>query len=238
MADGVTVSVEKAAADRASARMIWRVGVTAGLLVILVGLVWAAAWWAGRSMEERFEGTVESVATASLQSLHEQARLVPFVARFVAVTTSEQQRFGFSAKQTMIMPGMVRYELDLAALRQRDVTWDEAAKTLTVTLPPLQIAGPEIDLKALQVYDGGGILMALTDAEKTLDTANRTRGQAELITQARADAPMRLARNSAKNAIERSFAMPLRAAGLEAHVVARFADEGAAGAPAAGTQGE
>ncbi len=192
---------------------------------LIAGLVWGAVWWTGRSIEARFEGTVETVATASLQSLHEQARLVPFVARFVAVTTSEQARFGLSARQTMILPGTVRYEVDLAAIRQQDVRWDEASKTLTVTLPPLEVTGPEIDLTQMQVYDGGGILMALTDAEKTLDTANRARGQAELIAQAKGLAPMRLARNAARSAIERSFAMPLRAAGLEATVVARFASD-------------
>lgn len=217
-------------AERANivTRVTRRIAIIAALIVLVVGLVWVGAWYAGRSLDERFEGTVESVATASLQSLHEQARLVPFVARFVAVTTSEQQRFGLSAKQTMILPGMVRYEIDLAAIRQQDVVWDEGTKTLTVTLPPLQITGPQIDLAQMQAYDGGGILMALTDAQKTLDTANRARGQAELVAQAKADAPMRLARNAARNAIERSFAMPLRAAGLDARVVARFAGEPAA----------
>jgi hypothetical protein len=36
---------------------------------------------------------------------------------------------------------------------------------------------------------------------------------------------MRLARDAAKRAVERSFAMPLRAAGIEAQVEVRFADE-------------
>lgn len=216
------MTAEENGKDRMAARLTRRIALVATLVVLVVGLVWAAAWWAGRSLDQRMEGTVESVATASLQSLHEQARLVPFVARFVAVTTSEQQRFGLTAKQTMILPGLVRYEVDLAAIRQQDVVWNEAAKTLTVTLPPLEVTGPQIDLKQMQAYDGGGLLMALTDAEKTLDAANRARGQAELVAQARAEVPMRLARNAAKAAIERSFVMPLRAAGLDARVVARF----------------
>ena len=36
---------------------------------------------------------------------------------------------------------------------------------------------------------------------------------------------MRLARNAARNAIEQSFAMPLKAAGIDARVTARFADD-------------
>lgn len=167
----------------------------------------------------------ETIAAASLQSVREQARLTPFAARFVAVVTSTQTRFGLSARKTLIMPGMVRYEVDLAKLRQRDLAWDAATNTLEVTLPPLEIAGPEIDLRALREYDEGGVLMALTDSENRLDAANRQAGQKELVRQAREPLPMRLARDAAKRAVERSFAMPLQAAGIDAEVVARFGDE-------------
>ncbi|HEX7873169.1 MAG TPA: DUF4230 domain-containing protein [Sphingobium sp.] len=191
------------------------------LILVLVGLG-SGLWWLERYTNRQIDGSVETIATASLQGLREQARLTPFVARFVAVTTSEQSRFGLSAKQTMILPGVVRYEMDLNQITARDLSWDEAAKTLTVYLPPLILTGPEVDLKGMQVYDGGGILMALTDAQKTLDAANKDRGQKELLAQARGAVPMRLARDAAKAAMERSFAMPLRAAGIDARVTAQF----------------
>ena len=168
----------------------------------------------------------ESIAAASLQSVREQARLTPFAARFVAVVTSTQSRFGLQAQKTLIMPGMVRYEIDLARLGQRDLAWDEAAKTLTVTLPSLEVSGPEVDLARIQEYSGGGVLMALTDADKMLDQSNRIRGQNELVRQAREPLPMKLARDAARRAVARSFAMPLRAAGIDANVSVRFGDEG------------
>ena len=195
---------------------------TAAILVAMLALLGAGLWWLERYTNRRIDGSVETIATASLQGLREQARLVPFVARFVAVTTSEQSRFGFKAKQTMILPGVVRYELDLNQITARDISWDELGKTLTVYLPPMILTGPQVDLAGMQVYDGGGILMALTDAEKTLDAANKARGQRELLAQARAVVPMKLARDAARSAIERSFAMPLRAAGIEARVTAQF----------------
>lgn len=195
---------------------------TAVILVLILAGLGAGVWWLERYTNRQIEGSVETIAAASLQGLREQARLTPFVARFVAVTTSEQSRFGLHAKQTMILPGLVRYDLDLNQITDRDVAWDEASKTLTVYLPPLILSGPEVDLKGIQVYDGGGILMALTDAEKALDAANKAEGQKALIAQARGEVPMRLARDAAKNAIERSFAMPLRAAGIEARVTAQF----------------
>jgi hypothetical protein len=200
------------------------------LLVVaaLVGLVLGAVLVGSLRLSNLFGRgpDPETVATASLQSMREQARLTPFAARFVAVVTSTQSRFGLSAKKTLIMPGMVRYEIDLAKLQQRDVTWDAEAKKLTVTLPPIEVSRPEINLNELQEYDSGGVLMALTKSEGRLDEANRQRGQQELVRQAQAGLPMRLAREAAKRVVERSFAMPLKAAGIDAQVEARFADEG------------
>ena len=90
--------------------------------------------------------------------------------------------------------------------------WDAATKTLRVRLPDIEIAGPEVDLAASREYGEGGVLSALTDAEGTLDKANQARAVADLRKQAMAEVPMRLARDAARSAIERSFAMPLKAA--------------------------
>lgn len=164
----------------------------------------------------------ETVAASSLQSVREQSKLVPFAARFVAVVTASQSRFGLKAQKTLIMPGLVRYSLDLSKLKAKDLDWNETTRILTVTLPPLDIEGPEIDLTQIREYSGGGVLMVLTDAENALDSANRQRGQQELIRQARETLPMQLARDAAVRSIERSFAMPMKAAGIDAQVVARF----------------
>ena len=194
-------------------------------LVLVVIVATGAVVLLGWKLRKELHPDPVTVATASLQAVREQAVLVPFAARFVAVVTSEEHRFGLSAKKTLIMPGMVRYELDLAALRQRDLAWNPVTRTLTVTLPPLRISQPEVDLRDVQTYGQGGVLMALTDVGSELDAANKAAGQGELIRQAREQLPMRLARQAALNAIERSFAMPLKAAGIDAAVAARFAGE-------------
>jgi len=199
------------------------------LVPVLVGVALLAAlaiggfWYVGNRLTRAADPV--TVSTASLEAMRAQNRLVPFAARFVAVTTSQQSRFGLSARKTLIMPGMVRYAINLAALQPADLKWDAVTTTLSVTLPPIEVEGPEVDLAAIKEYGEGGVLMALTNAEATLDAANRKAGQAELLKQARADLPMKLARDAARSAIERSFAMPLAAAGIEAKVVARFADE-------------
>ncbi len=167
----------------------------------------------------------ETIATASLEGLREQNVLVPFSARFVAVVTSTQSRFGLSARKTLIMPGDVRYEIDLAEIGEDDIEWDEASNTLNVVLPELTVAGPEIDVTAIREYDSGGILIAVTDAEAQLDGANRAEAQQSLLRQAQSGPTMRMARDAARNAVERNFELPMRAAGIDAQVVARFRNE-------------
>lgn len=171
----------------------------------------------------------ETVASSALQSMRAQNRLVPFVARFVSVVSSRQQRFGglVSAERTLILPGTVRYELDLAKLQSDDVSWNAASKTLSVTLPEIEIAGPEVDLAAAREYGAGGVLSAVTDTDEALDRNNRARAVADLRKQAAAPMPMRLAREAGRQAVERSFALPLQAAGFDdVRVVARYATEG------------
>ena len=171
----------------------------------------------------------ETVASSALQSMRAQNRLVAFVARYVSVVSSEQQRLGglVSSERTLILPGDVRYELDLSKLQPEDVNWDGSSHTLSVKLPEVEIAGPDVDMNAIREYGGNGVLSALTNANQQLDQANRARAVADLRKQATAQVPMRLARQAARQAVERSFAMPLLAAGFkDVKVIARFPTEG------------
>ena len=179
--------------------------------------------------DKLFGPNPKTIATSSLESMRAQNRLVAFVARYVSVVSSQQQRFGglVSSERTLILPGDVRYELDLSKLQPGDVTWDGSSKTLKVKLPEIEIAGPDVDINAVKEYGGGGVLSALTNADTQLDQANRSRAVQDLRKQATAQVPMQLARQAARQAVERSFAMPLAAAGFkDVKVVARFPTEG------------
>lgn len=193
-------------------------------VALLIGLLIGGAFGA---VDRLFGGgNPETIATASLQSMRAQNRLNVFAARYVSVTTSKTSRFGLSAERTLILPGDVRYEVDLARLDPEDVRWDARSKVLSVTIPDIQIAGPDVDLAAAREYGAGGILAAITSSETQLDRANRAAAVADLRKQAAAPTPMRLAREAARDAIQRNFAMPLGAAGYEdVKVVARFAGE-------------
>jgi hypothetical protein len=201
------------------------IAILATAVALVLGLVLGTA----TGIADRIFGgpNAETIASASLQSMRAQNRLIAFVARYVSVTTSTTSRFGLAAKRTLILPGDVRYELDLSKLQPKDVSWDASSHTLQVRLPELEIAGPDVDLSGAQEYGEGGILTALTNADESLDQANRAKAVSDLRKQASAGVPMRLAHEAARQAVERSFAMPLVAAGFkDAKVVARFPTEG------------
>ena len=201
------------------------------LLMVAVALVLGLllGTWTG-IVDKIFGGpNPRTIATESLESMRAENRLTVFAARYVSVVTSGEQQLGglLSSQRTLILPGNVRYELDLSKLQPNDVTWNKPTNTLHVKIPEIEVAGPDVDINAVRQYGGGGVLSALTNANQQLDQANRDKAVQDLRGQATAAVPMQLARQSARVAIERSFAMPLAAAGFkDVKVVARFPTEG------------
>jgi Protein of unknown function (DUF4230) len=187
-------------------------------LLALALLIGGAVWWAKRQISP----PVETIVASSLDSLHEQNRLSAFAARFVTVVTSRKEQLGFAAEKTLILPAMVRYEVDLAKLGKDDLAWDASAKSLTVTLPPVEISGPEFALDQTKEYGSGAVLMALTDVEKLLDQSNRSKAKADVLTQAKAPTMIKLAQAATVRAVTQSFTLPLKAAGVEANVKVEF----------------
>jgi hypothetical protein len=171
------------------------------------------------------ETDVSTIAQANLQAVQVQNRLTAFAARFTVAVTSEAERLGLSARKTMIVPGLVRYELDWAKVRPEDLRWDPGARRLQVTLPPVEVSEPAVDLAKLQEYEDGRLLMALGNAERALDAANRAKLRQALQNEARAPTLIKLARDATRAAVERTFELPLTAAGVDADVVVRFRDE-------------
>jgi hypothetical protein len=202
-----------------------------GLAAVAVALILGVLLGITTGIADRIFGgpNPTTIATASLESMRAQNRLTVFAARYVSVVTSQQERLGglMSSARTLILPGDVRYELDLSKLQNRDVSWDASTHTLKVILPEVDVAGPDVDINAVREYGSGGVLSALTDADQQLDQNNRARAVTDLRKQATAAVPMQLARQAGREAVERSFAMPLLAAGFkDVKVIARYPTEG------------
>jgi len=200
-------------------------------LGIVVALVVGVVLGISAGLADKIFGpNAKTIATSSLQAMRAENRLIAFEARYVSVVTTDKSSFGLSAERTLILPGDVRYELDLAALSPKDLSWDGDSKTLSVKLPEIEIAGPDVDLAHAREYGSSGLLGVFTDAGTQLDEANRAKAVADLRQQAQAPVPMRLAREAARQDIERSFALPLAAAGFrDVKVVARFPEDGDTG---------
>ena len=202
--------------------MSWRVwlpfAIIGGFLILIIAL----AWMLFARVESSVSPDPVSIANASRSNMQGQNRLTVFSASYNATVTTTLTRLGLSARKTLIMPGSVRYELDLAKLEADDVRWDVRDNTLYVEMPAIEVARPEVHIDQIQTYDDGGILMALTDAEDVIDQANRKKGVEELAKQAQNPVQVRLAREAARRAVRHNFAVPLQAAGVEAKIDAFF----------------
>jgi hypothetical protein len=212
-----------------SALLLLAAGAMLGVGAVGYGAREGSAWLSG--VAGGLFGTkpdVQSIASSSLDAVRTQSRLTAFVARFTVAVTSSQERFGLSARKTMIVPGIARYELDLAKLGPDSLRWSEADRTLAVTIPDIEVAAPQVDGARVQEYREGRLLLSLTDAEKALDHANRTKVNEALAAEARSPTLRRMAREATRSSVEQMFSLPLAAAGVEARVQVRFADEAAA----------
>jgi hypothetical protein len=189
------------------------------LLIALALLIGGCIWWAVKQNEPH----MGSVVASTLDALREQNRLLTFTSTSTATVTTSQSRYGLSAKKTLIVKGVMRYEVDMAKLTEQDVRWDATSKTLSVRIPPVEVAPPQIDLNSIQEYGESGILRSLTNVDDALDTANRSKAQSQLVTQAQSPVLMDLARSASKKAVAKNFSAPLKAAGIDA-VVAPFFD--------------
>jgi hypothetical protein len=197
----------------------WIPGVALGLLLGI--LIMAVAGSVGSRREAQ---DPRRIADAALVAVREQGRITSLVARYAAIVTSSESALGLEARKTLILPALVRYGIDLRRLRREHLSWDEATRTLSIALPPLEISGPEIAMDEARESSEGGVLMALTGAEAELDEENARLARQDLARQARAAAPMNAAREAAMRMVARGFALPLRASGIAASVSVRFTD--------------
>ena len=194
----------------------------AGVAGLLLGLLIMGLGRAAPAEPQRADP--RAVADAALVSVREQGRLTSLTARYVAIVSATQTRLGLEARKTLILPGTARYGLDLRRLRRENLSWDEATRTLSILLPPLEISGPNIDMSQAREHSEGGVLMALTGSEQELDQANLRSAEQDLARQSREPLPVQTARESAMRSVARAFALPLRAAGIDASVAVRFQD--------------
>lgn len=198
-----------------------KLGIAALILLVLIVVGLPAL---KRAVLPRDE--LATVATATVEAMREQNKLSAFAATFAApVTTTVKSPLGLTTRKTSIFHGTVQYDVDLSKLGDDDVRWNAKDRMLIVRIPPVELQPPAIDINNIQEYGGGGVLATVTDSGRKADLANRQAGVKSILAQARGPLFMRNAREAHRRAVQQLFALPLRAAGLDARVEARYADE-------------
>ena len=162
----------------------------------------------------------------SLAAFENANRLTVFSAQLVTLVDAHDERaFGLlSSKQVAVIPARVDYTLDLARLDATRFVWDEGAKRLTVTLPPLQLSKPNLDEAKARYISSG--LWITGDAQAKLTRDNTIVAETEAQKQAANSVLIGLARDAAKQAVTQNLGVPLKVAGFgNVKVVVRFDGE-------------
>lgn len=198
------------------------------VLALVVLALAGLAWWYTRPKPA---DQIDVVATM-VSGFQKANSLTVFSAQVATVTTATRPRaFGLlTSSQTAIIPATVEYRLDQSLLTPDRFRWDAATQAMTLTLPGLTLAPPNLDgTRARYFRDGVPVTGAMRDAMARANTVAATR---EAMREAGNPELQRLARAAAREAMSQNLLGPLRIAGFDrATVTVRFADEPGASEP-------
>lgn len=193
--------------------------VAAALLVATLFLGWRI-WFHAE------EG--DPVASA-MQTFEKQNDLIVLTYRFQVVAESviegPMDITLLERRQLVIVPATVDYRVRFADIDPSDMAWDKDRQRLTVTLPVLRISRPNLDEGNARGFTGG-IWVSREDAAK-LARKNSQIAESRAVAYAKDAEVLAMARNAARDAVQRNLAVPLRATGFDdAQVEVRFANAG------------
>ncbi|UVO54175.1 DUF4230 domain-containing protein [Sphingomonas sp. SUN039] len=184
----------------------------------------AAIWWAN-DRADRAERQLGLDAARTLSETFAKARDLR-VATLSGEVIARGSDPGFAGllptSMTVRYPYSVDYFVDLRRVDRSAYRWDSAARTMTVRLPDVVPARPNVDA-------GGGERIGTTGVFMSRDAAQRLNGQVAVRAALRAGEAAKKrehldrARASAREAMATLVGTPLRAAGLgEVKVVVRY----------------
>lgn len=162
-----------------------------------------------------------------LAAIRQEQALLVMTARLVEpITSARETTLGpitvATTRQTAILPATVSYRLELAAIGEGDVKWDETARVLTVWRPAVAIGEPAIHWDKAQTYSDEGWATVTTGVLERLREDNQKKAPAEFRALARQPELLAMANEAADRALEATYRIPLAAAGFpDAKVVVR-----------------
>jgi len=195
--------------------------------VAVFGVGWALA------PDEPLDGEVQQtgfmkveatkVLEATVESLRAENKLLVFSYKGAAKVRAERTYYKiFSGNQTLQIPAVVNYYLDLSELTLADVTYEEQAKLVRVRLPKLKLGDIAFQPENAMT-DSGGILSWNNEQVEALRKLNYRTARKAMVTQAQQKGLVAVAKKQAVANVQSYFEIPLRIAGLpDVKVVATF----------------
>lgn len=202
-----------------------QIGIAAAVLVLIIVVV----TWQWRAAEERRRAeevaTAEGVAQVLTATFAGRTDLkVSNISGTIDVTSMDRGPI-FKSEQRATLPFSVDYYVDLSQVDLGDTRYSPGSRTLTIEVPPVRIAEPNIDLTKGKVGTAEGFWVSRrASADLIRRGLKLTRTQAGQT--AAKPENMQRARNEARERIAALLELPLQAAGHDNVTVAvRFAGD-------------
>lgn len=214
-------------------------GVIVGVLLTLLASV--GVWLSGDWVRDPVRDFVcdcpgpLKVARATLVEARQEEKLlvrsIRFDARAIAETPILASKPGMvpdmvwnmlKGRKTLVIPVEVGYAVDLSRMTEQDLSWDDAALTLTVMRPPVQAQQPQPDATHARYEVDNGLVIWWRGAEARLDETVLQAVLSNAALGASGAKPKAAAEQDADTVVARTFRRPLHAAGFpDARVIVK-----------------
>lgn len=170
-----------------------------------------------------FQADMKRVLAATVESLRSENKLVVWSYKGTATVKVERSRWWiFGGRQTLIVPAIITYHLDLSELTLEDADYNEAQKIVRVKLPPLKMGDIAFRPEHATTINGG-ILTYDDDQVEALRKLTYASARKALVKQAQGKGMIGAARAQARKNVQDYFEIPLRIAGQpDVRVLAAF----------------
>lgn len=155
----------------------------------------------------------KKVLSATVDSLRNENKMLVFSYRGTARVKFERSRWIiFDGTQTLIVPGVVNYYVDLGQISLANVTYDEKAKLVRVKLPPVIMGDIAFQPEQATTINGGLLTFSQAQVDEMLK-ANYATARRAMTAQAQGAAFVGAARRQAIANVQTYFEIPLRIVG-------------------------
>lgn len=157
-----------------------------------------------------FQVDTTKILATTVESLREENQLLVFSHKGSAEVEAERVKWWvFGGRQTLIVPAVLPYYLNLADLSLADVTYNDTAKLVTVRLPKVTLGDIAFQPESARTINGG-VLTWSEEQVEALRKLNYKQARRAMVAQAQQPGLLNNAKRQAIANVEQYFAIPLR----------------------------